>query len=120
MDAIFTLPYSEYEVINELKNKYSFYIPTSRQQKGIDFIIHNSVLNKSLRIQVKSSRSLINEPVKKSNRKRKYIYNFWFNNFIEKAKINNGIVDFYLLFGLYPEYSIGNNTRGKTFFGKKY
>ena len=43
MDAIFTLPYSEYGAINELKSKlkggYSYYIPTSRQQKGIDFII---------------------------------------------------------------------------------
>lgn len=125
MDAIFTLPYSEYEVINELKKKlkngYSFYIPTSRQQKGIDFLIHNSKNNNLLRIQVKSSRAYIDEPGEKKNRRRKYKYNLWFNNFIEKVSHNDKMVDFYLLFGLYPEYKTGKNKniRAKSVFWKK-
>ena len=40
---------------------FSFYIPTSRQQKGIDLLIHNSKNNKLLKAQVKSSRSYIND-----------------------------------------------------------
>lgn len=78
MDAIFTLPYSEYEVIDvlrkKLKNGASFYIPTSRQQKGIDFIIHNNKSNKYLRVQVKSSRAYVDEPREKKGNKRFYKY----------------------------------------------
>ncbi|MBL7135865.1 MAG: hypothetical protein ISS81_04625 [Candidatus Marinimicrobia bacterium] len=53
MEGVFSLPYSEYEVINQLQKKlkksegYSFYIPTSRQQKGIDFIIHIFTVRKN-------------------------------------------------------------------------
>ncbi len=120
MDAIFTLPYSEYEVINELrkklKNGASFYIPTSRQQKGIDFIIHSSKNNKHLRVQVKSSRAYVDEPREKKGNKRFYKYHLWFNNFGERYQIGNA--DYYLLFGLYPEYSNAKNIRSKKVFWK--
>jgi hypothetical protein len=120
MDAIFTLPYSEYEVINilkkTLKTGYSFYIPTSRQQKGIDFIIHNDKSNMHLRVQVKSSRSYVDEPREKEGRKRLYRHNLWFNNFVDKYESGNA--DYYLLFGLYPAYDISKNIRSKESFWK--
>lgn len=120
MDAIFTLPYSEYEAINEIKKKlkggYSFYVPTSRQQKGIDFIIHNSQNNTFLRFQVKSSRSYVHEPGLKKRGGRIYQNNFWFNSFFERYK--DGNADYYILFGLYPEYKIGKNIRSKKVFWK--
>jgi len=121
MDAIFSLPYSEYEVINELKKKLkngcSFYIPTSRQQKGIDFVIHNSESNQFLRIQVKSSRAYVDEPSERMGKKRIYEYNLWFNNFIDKYEPGNA--DYYLLFGLYPQYNIKKNIKSKGIFWKK-
>ena len=105
MEGIFTLPYSEYEVIVQLQKKFSkkegfaFYIPTSRQQKGIDFIIHNDKKNIMKRIQVKSSRSYVDTPkTLKSGKIKsvKYKYNLWFNNFIDKYDIT-----FYLACFLY-------------------
>lgn len=120
MDAIFTLPYSEYEAINilkkKLKNGCSFYIPTSRQQKGIDFIIHNSKKNQYIRIQVKSSRAYIDEPKERKDKKRIYKYNLWFNNFFERYEPGNA--DYYLLFGIYPEYKNSKNIKSKETFWK--
>lgn len=120
MDAIFTLPYSEYEAINELKKKlkggYSYYIPTSRQQKGIDFIIHNHNKNVFLRVQVKSSRSYVGVSGERKRGGKLYKYNFWFNNFIDKYRSGNA--DYYILFGLYPEYSVGKNIKSKKVFWK--
>jgi len=125
MEGIFTLPYSEYEVINKMQKKLtkangnSFYIPTSRQQKGIDFILHNLKNNQFLRFQVKSSRSYVDEPKKLKSGKikePKYKYNFWFNNFIEKYEEDNA--DYYILFGIYPIYQQNKNIKSKSVFWK--
>ncbi len=123
MEGIFTLPYSEYQVINQLQKKLaksdgnSYYIPVSRQQKGIDFIIHNNLSNKIIRIQVKSSRSYFQKPKKlKSGKIRdvKYKYHLWFNNFLDKYEKNNA--DYYILFGLYPVYQQNKNIKSKSIF----
>ena len=125
MEGIFTLPYSEYEVIVQLQKKFSkkegfaFYIPTSRQQKGIDFIIHNDKKNIMKRIQVKSSRSYVDTPkTLKSGKVKsvKYKYNLWFNNFIDKYDKNNA--DYYILFGLFPVYTQDENIKSKDIFWK--
>lgn len=122
MEWIFTLPYSEFEVINQISKKmtkkdwYSCYIPTSRQQKGIDFIVHNSKTNKILRIQVKSSRSFSGEPKEMKSGKIKYTYNLRFNNFISKYEEDNA--DYYLLFWLYPVYDVKKNIKSKAAFWK--
>ncbi len=125
MEGIFTLPYSEYEVIVQLQKKFSkkegfaFYIPTSRQQKGIDFIIHNDKKNIMKRIQVKSSRSYVDTPkTLKSGKIKsvKYKYNLWFNNFIDKYDKNNA--DYYILFGLFPVYTQDENIKSKNIFWK--
>ena len=66
MEPIFTISYSEYSVISELshylkKNDgYSLYIPASRQEKGVDFILRNSRSRKCVSFQVKGSRSYPN------------------------------------------------------------
>ncbi|MEK7658847.1 MAG: hypothetical protein AAB352_03225 [Patescibacteria group bacterium] len=122
MEAIFTLPYSEYEVINQLKKRlnkseFSFYVPTSRQEKGADFILHNSESNKHLRFQVKSSRAFADEPKISEKQKRYYKHNLWFNNFIEKCRKDNA--DYYILFGLYPVYQQGKNIKSKLAFWKE-
>jgi hypothetical protein len=118
MDGIFNLPYSEFEVINAMQrllkksDGYSVYIPVSRQQKGIDFIVHNFLKNKLLRFQVKSSRTYIHEAkeLKKGKIKLpKYKYNLWLNNFIDKYE--KGRCDYYILFGLYPVYSTEKNIK---------
>jgi len=122
MEWIFTLPYSEYEVINQLQkylkksNGYSCYVPTSRQQKGIDFIIHNNKTNEILRIQVKGSRSFSGEPKEMKSGKIKYKYSLRFNNFISRYEDDNA--DYYLLFWLYPVYDVKKNIKSKADFRK--
>ena len=105
MEGIFTLPYSEYDVINRMSkflkksDGYSFYIPTSRQQKGVDFVILKN--KKIVRVQVKSSRSYVNGD------------NFflWFNNFIDRYEEGNA--DIYVLYGLYPALKKGHKVTTK-------
>jgi hypothetical protein len=120
MDGIFNLPYSEFEVINVMQrllkksDGYSVYVPVSRQQKGIDFIVHNFNTNKLLRFQVKSSRTYIHEAKELKNgkiKRPKYKYNLWLNNFIDKCE--KGRCDYYILFGLYPVYSPEKNIKDK-------
>lgn len=113
MDGIFSLPYSEFEAIHQIqklfkkKKGYAVFIPVSRQQKGIDFIIMNTKSKKSLRVQVKSSRHWLGREKSKKAKEETLKYNFWFNNFLKRYK--KGTADLYLLFGLYPIYEPGDN-----------
>ncbi|PKN96329.1 MAG: hypothetical protein CVU43_21280 [Chloroflexi bacterium HGW-Chloroflexi-5] len=111
MDGIFTLPYSEFEIVNIFQDKfkkssgYSLYIPVSRQEKGVDFILFNSKIKSVKSFQVKSSRAYIHETKIKKNgelKPPKYRYHLWLNNF--KRRYSQGLADFYLIFGLYPAY----------------
>ena len=117
MDGIFTLPYSEFEAILQMQklfkknNGYAVFIPVSRQQKGIDFIVMNTKNNKVLRVQVKSSRSYLGQPKSKRAKNKGLKYYFWFNNFIKKYE--KGRADLYLLFGLYPIYEAKYNIKSK-------
>ena len=117
MEGIFTLPYSEYAVISEtqkyFKKKMGFaiFIPTSRQQKGIDFIILNTLNKKILRIQVKSSRAY--SDLSKTD-DEEYQWHLWFNNFYKRYKVNEA--DVYLLFGNYPIYANSNRITSKEKF----
>lgn len=112
MEPIFTLPYSEYQVIEQVAKRlkksqgYAIYIPTSRQQKGVDFVIHNTVTNKFARVQVKGSRSY-------TENNNHYL---WYNNFIERYTDNNA--DFYMLFGLYQTFETGKKGVKKGEFWK--
>ena len=110
MEPIISLPFSEYSAINQIvkylkkSEGYSVFVPTSRQQKGIDFIIYNSLSHKTVSVQVKSSRTYT----------RGGVNYLWFNNFINKY--NEGNADFYLLFGLYPKYNLQQNIRKGDFW----
>lgn len=111
MDGIFTLPYSEFEIVNRFQDYfkkssgYSLYIPVSRQEKGVDFILFNSKSKSVKSFQVKSSRTYIHQTKIKKNgdlKPPKYLYHLWLNNFAKRY--SKGLADFYLIFGLYPAY----------------
>lgn len=112
MEPIFTLPYSEYQVIEEVSKRlkksegYALYVPTSRQQKGVDFVIHNAKTNKFARIQVKGSRSYTANDS----------HYLWYSNFVDRY--DKGNADFYMLFGLYQIFETGKKGIKKGEFWK--
>lgn len=109
MEPIFNLPYSEYRVILQLskilkkKDGYGFYIPLSRQQKGVDFLIFNHNSKKKISFQIKSSRAYEKSPPKREPKTHRFQFYLWFTNF-SKSYVP-GIADFYLLHGLFPKYA---------------
>lgn len=118
MDGIFSLPYSEYETILQVQKHFkktegfSVFIPVSRQQKGIDFVIVNTRNRKTLRVQVKGSRSYNTTDIPKWSKKEVFKYNFWFNNFVHRYV--EGQADVYMLFGLYPVYTAARGVKSRT------
>ena len=116
MDPVFTLPYSEYAVVEKLtkhlgkRDGFSIYVPASRQEKDVDFLVHDSIHNKSLRFQVKGSRSYVRDD-QGSIDKGRLKYTFWFNNF--RKKYSPGNAEFYVLFGLYPDYSLDTSINSR-------
>jgi hypothetical protein len=112
MEPVFTIPYSEYAVAQQLRSSlpvahgYSFYAPMSRQEKGVDLILtrrhHRSTSVAT--IQVKSSRTY--SPRNLSEDSKEYRYNTWFNNFDVPAQ-----ADFIVLIALYPPDETRNSRR---------
>lgn len=111
MNGVFTIPYSEFEIVNRFQSifkrsvGYSVYIPASRQEKAIDFLLLYSKAKSVARFQIKSSRTYIHEARTKKNgdlKLPKYRYHLWLNNF--RSKYSEGATDFYVIFGLYPVY----------------
>ncbi|MEK6873048.1 MAG: hypothetical protein AABW90_03480 [Nanoarchaeota archaeon] len=106
MEPIFTLPYPEHVIAEELnkyfpkKEGYSILIPLSRQQKGFDIILYNIKTKKVITIQVKSSRTYEGNPNKKRSKYPERKFYTWFNTF----KIEKGSADCYILFGVYKKY----------------
>ena len=101
MEPIFTLPYTEHIAIEELQKKltkakgYSFFIPVSRQQKGVDFLCVKG--KKALKFQVKSSKAYVNAS------KQEFSHHLWLNNFVKKY--DQGNADWYAIVGLYATIS---------------
>lgn len=118
MDGIFSLPYSEYETILQVQKRFkkseglSVFIPVSRQQKGVDFVIVNTKNHKMLTVQVKGSRSYNATEIPKRSKKELFKYNFWFNNFVHRYV--EGQADVYMLFGLYPVYAARRGVKART------
>jgi len=116
MDAIFTLPYSEYVVATHLqkllkkKEGYSVQIPLSRQQKGIDLLVYSAQSRKAASIQIKSSRAYRSKAPKRKSKKERFSNALWFRNF----DYEKGVADFYILFGLYPKSDIINKRLDKS------
>ncbi|MCE4555244.1 hypothetical protein [Pelomonas cellulosilytica] len=116
MDAVFTLPWPELVVAGRLqelfrkKDGYSVFIPTARQEKGVDLALLRKRPEGASRvatIQVKASRTYIpNPPVRPTTERFKYYT--WFNRFLVPDD-----ADFFMLVGFYPR-DLADTDRGKT------
>lgn len=104
MEPIFTLPYAEFCVAQQLSRLlpsargYSLYAPASRQQPGVDLMIARRQ-GRKVRvacIQVKSSRTY-SRPTAMTRAKKPFRYYTWFNNFDCPPQ-----ADFFCLVALYP------------------
>ena len=110
MEAIFSLPYSEHQTISTLLKVlpkgegFGVFVPVSRQQAGVDFVILHTPSGMALRAQVKSSRHF---DWSKSPRLR-----FWYRNFL--ASYRPGLADVFFLFGLYPTFSEGQKVSDRS------
>lgn len=94
MTPIFTLPFGEYSVADELNKKLkdvSVFIPISQQEKGIDLVLCSfpEGKKKTLTVQVKQSRTYQRENGR---------YDLFFNSF----KVSDR-ADWFILGGFYPE-----------------
>jgi hypothetical protein len=104
MEPIFSLPYSEFCVAQQLakwlpaKEGYSIYAPISRQQPGVDLLLGRRRASRTsvASIQVKSSRTY--SRLKTTDRtKHQFRYDTFFNNFDCPQE-----ADFFCLVALYP------------------
>jgi len=104
MEPVFTLQWPEFVVAERLqellprKDGYSVFIPLSRQEKGIDLVVHRrskSGQSSVLSIQVKASKTHLPKAPKRKNTIR-YKYYTWFNRFDVPDRS-----DFVILFGMY-------------------
>jgi hypothetical protein len=104
MEPIFSLPYSEFCVAQQLarwlpaSRGYSLYAPVSRQQPGVDLLLarRRSSTVRVACIQVKSSRTYSRRTAT-ARTKRPFRYHTWFNNFDCPPQ-----ADFFCLVALYP------------------
>lgn len=104
MEPIFTLPYPEFCVAQQLARLlpaslgYSLYAPVSRQQPGVDLLLarRQGGRVRVAAIQVKSSRTY-SRPTSTARTKRPFRYRTWFNNFECPPQ-----ADFFCLVALYP------------------
>lgn len=105
MEPVFTLPYSEFCVAQQLAHHlpaskgYSLYAPISRQQPGVDLVLcrrHGSSVGVAC-IQVKSSRTYSSRAKTRPRTKRPFRYYTWFKNFDCPPQ-----ADFFCLVSLYP------------------
>jgi hypothetical protein len=101
MDSFFSVPYSEHQTIESVlqilpkSEGFGVFIPVSRQQAGVDFIIMRG--KKIRRAQVKSSRHYEwdTSPTLR----------FWYQNF--KKAYSPGHADLFFLFAVYPAFEVG-------------
>jgi len=110
MEAMFTLPYAEFCVAQQLnrllppKRGYSVFVPTSRQEPGVDLVLARRAGGRTrvATIQVKASRTYNPRPAVKARTdgyvtKRSFRYYTWFNTFPCPPQ-----ADFFALIALYP------------------
>jgi hypothetical protein len=105
MDAVFTLPYSEFAVaelfIKNFKASagYSVFVPASRTEKGIDLVLtrRSNGTTRATTFQIKSSRTYAGTAPKRKSKYRRYQHYTWLNRFDVPER-----ADFVIFFGLYP------------------
>lgn len=104
--STFTIPFPEYDIADIMQKKFpkkenfSVSIPLSRQQKFYDLLLVNGKNKKVLTIQVKSSRTFLNDNKKIRNKNifNKYEYNGWLHYF----DIKDNYSDYYFFYMPYP------------------
>ena len=104
MDGIYTIPYPEFCVAQQLsrllpaKRGYSLFAPLSRQEPGVDLVLVRRARNETTiaTIQVKGSRTYSRLKVT-ARTKRPFRYYTWFNTFECPPE-----ADFFCLVALYP------------------
>jgi len=115
MDPVFTLPYSEFVVAQQLaqllpaKLGFSIHTPLSRQQKGVDLVVlrRRGRHSWAKTIQVKSSRTYSHRPATKMKRKselRKFRFYTWLKTFDCSPE-----ADFFCLVALYPSVDVAEH-----------
>lgn len=110
MEAVFTLPYSEFRTANRLAELFrkqagfSLLLPSSRTEKGFDLALlkQNGVKRTVITIQVKASRTFGGRPPKRETTQR-FAHRTWFQRFFVPDE-----TDWIFLVGLYP------NTENRT------
>jgi|ERR1035437_2318057 hypothetical protein len=102
MRPLLNINYDEFiaaeQIAKKLKNNYAISFPASAQQKGFDFIITNIKNNKSLKVQVKASRSYQFKLTEMKSKKRLGNYTSFFTKFPYKKKL----ADLYIFVIHYP------------------
>jgi hypothetical protein len=119
MDAVFTLPYSEFAIaesfIREFKAKdgYSVFVPVSRTEKGIDLVLtrRSGGVTKAVTFQIKSSRTYPGSAPKRKVKHRRYQHYTWLNRFDVP-----GQADFVVLFGLYAPAERGGHKTNRSWW----
>src|SRR6266516_7295997 len=104
MEAVFTLPYSEFRTANRLaelfpkQRGFSVLLPSSRTEKGFDLALlrQNGVKRRIITIQVKASRTYGGKPPKRETTQR-FAHRTWFQTFSVPAE-----TDLIFLVGMYP------------------
>jgi hypothetical protein len=104
MEAVFTLPYSEFRTANRLakhfpKQKgFSLLLPSSRTEKGFDLALlkQHGEKRSVITIQVKASRTYGGDPPKRETTQR-FAHRTWFQTFPVPAE-----TDWIFLVGMYP------------------
>lgn len=98
-DAIFTVPFPEYDIANELQKSFqksknfSINVPFSRQQKFYDLLLLNGGRKKCVAIQVKSSRTYLKKVEK---------FGFQYDSLLGHFNIRDNYSDFYFMYMSYP------------------
>ena len=104
MEPVWTLPYAEFCVAQQLQRAfpaargYTLFAPLSRQERGVDLVLarRQGGRTRVVTIQVKSSRTY-SRRTSGPRTKRPYRYFTWFNNFEYPSE-----ADFCILVALYP------------------
>lgn len=115
MEAVFSLPYPEYVVAEDISRRlskskgYAVCIPLSRQQKGMDLLVHNLQTSRSATVQVKSSRAYPGRPRRTDPPDGPFDYYLWFNAFDP----TEAPADFYAFVGVFPRKSLLQHSLGR-------
>jgi hypothetical protein len=98
MNPVFTLPYPEFAVAQELQKlvRCSVFVPASRQQKSIDLLLLNSSATKVAPVQVKSSR--VYPSTRTSSSRSRFTHTTWFQVFDVPPEPS-----WFILVGIYPQ-----------------